>query len=151
MFQRLIAFAFVARADSLTDQFTTPFDYVANGILGDTNWDGVYMGFGDIPSGNAGGSGGGNTLIANTTVFGGGFLGVRSQGGDWSGPGNDGFFIYDGVGVGRCGSHHVLPVGRKPRGKIIGLHLQLPTASARPNKHDPATAEGRRQRGLGPT
>jgi len=32
-----------AQAGTLINNFTTPFDYVANGIIGDTNWDGVYL------------------------------------------------------------------------------------------------------------
>jgi hypothetical protein len=82
------------RADILLNSFDTPFDYVANGIVGDTNWDGVYLRGGDIPGGSLGGSGSGNQTIANTTPFGGGFLGLRNAGGDWSGADNDGFFIY---------------------------------------------------------
>src|SRR6266704_2795127 len=83
-----------ARADTLNNDFSTPFDYVANGIIGDTNWDGVYLRFGDILGGSIGGSGSGNQVAANTTVFGGGYLGLQNIGGDWSGADNDGFFIY---------------------------------------------------------
>jgi hypothetical protein len=82
-----------ARADALLNTFDTPFDYVANGIIGDTNWDGVYLRGGEIPGGSLGGSGSGNQTIANTTAFG-GFLGLQNIGGDWSGADNDGFFIY---------------------------------------------------------
>src|SRR5438105_8401704 len=83
-----------SRADTLLNDFSVPFDYVANGIIGDTNWDGVYLRFGDVPNGSAGGSGNGNTLVANSTVFGGGFLGLQNAGGDWSGNDDDGFYIY---------------------------------------------------------
>ena len=51
-------------ASGITNNFDTAADYVANGILGDTNWDGVYLGFGDIQNGNPGGSGNGATLAA---------------------------------------------------------------------------------------
>src|SRR5262245_54127106 len=84
----------VVQADTLNNGFDNSFDYVANGIVGDTNWDGVYMRFGDVFGGSAGGSGAGNTTVANTTVFGGGFLGIQTIGTDWSGADNDGFFLY---------------------------------------------------------
>jgi len=83
-----------ARADTLNNDFSTPFDYVANGIIGDTNWDGVYLRFGDIPGGSAGGSGNGNTLAASTAGPFPGFLNLQEAGGDWSGADDDGFFLY---------------------------------------------------------
>src|SRR5438270_11094151 len=84
-----------SRADTLLNDFSVPFDYVANGIIGDTNWDGVYLRFGDVPNGSPGGSGNGNTPVANTTVFGGGSLGIQNIGGDWPGNGDDGLLIYN--------------------------------------------------------
>src|SRR5260370_37228982 len=80
-------------AGSLINNFTTPLDYVANGIIGDTNWDGVYLRFGDVQNGNAGGSGNGNTTIANSAVTYAGYLGVRSIGSDLGGAGGHGFYI----------------------------------------------------------
>jgi hypothetical protein len=38
-----------AQAATLTNNFDVPHNYFANGIIGDTNWDGVYLGFGDLP------------------------------------------------------------------------------------------------------
>jgi hypothetical protein len=66
-----------ARADSLTNNFTTPQNYQANGIIGETNWDGVYMRFGDITGGTAGGSGNGTPSIANAGVTFPGLLAVH--------------------------------------------------------------------------
>src|ERR1700751_1192631 len=83
-----------ARADSLVNGFDSPFDYVANGIIGDTNWDGVYLRFGDVPGGSAGGSGNGNQTVANTVTPFPTFLNLQNIGGDWSGADNDGFFLY---------------------------------------------------------
>ncbi len=88
------AVVMTGHAATLINTFDAPFDYVANGIVGDPNWDGVYLRLGDIPGANPGGDGNGLTTDANTTVFGGGFLGIRSQGTSWSGPENDGFFLY---------------------------------------------------------
>lgn len=85
----------VARADNLVNNFDDPFDYAANGILGNTNWDGVYLRFGDISGNpNAGGSGNGNTVVASTTSPFASFLNLQNAGGDWSGAANDGFFLY---------------------------------------------------------
>jgi hypothetical protein len=92
----LSAFALVvgARGDSLTNNFDVSRDYVANGIIGDTNWDGVYLRFGDIPGGNNGGDGIGNTTVANASVSFSGFLTVQSTATTWAAPGDDGFFLY---------------------------------------------------------
>lgn len=82
------------RAGSITNNFTSPIDYVANGIIGDTNWDGVYLGFGDIPGGNNGGDGNGVSTIANASLTDPGFLTVQSTAGSWVAAGDDGFFLY---------------------------------------------------------
>ncbi|HWV99228.1 MAG TPA: hypothetical protein VNZ64_05985 [Candidatus Acidoferrum sp.] len=81
-------------ADSLTNNFTSPFDYVANGIIGDTNWDGIYLRFGDVPGGNIGGNPAGNTLIANSAITYPGYLALRSSGGDWAGAGDDAVLLW---------------------------------------------------------
>jgi hypothetical protein len=91
----LLPFCLPAPATSLTNSFTTPYDYVANGIIGDTNWDGIYMNLGDIPNNNnTGGNGPGATTIANSGVTYPGYLGIQSQGTDWAGGDNDGFFVW---------------------------------------------------------
>ena len=87
--------AVAASADSLTNSFTAAYDYVANGIVGDTNWDGVYMNLGDIPNNNdTGGNGPALTTIANSGVTYAGYLGFRSQGTDWANMDNDGVFVW---------------------------------------------------------
>ena len=83
-----------AQAGTLINNFTTPFDYVANGIIGDTNWDGMYLRFGDIPGGNVGDDPAGNTAVANSAYTYPGYLSLRSSGGDWSNAGDDGVFIW---------------------------------------------------------
>jgi hypothetical protein len=93
-FLSVFAIAAGARADSIINNFTTSYNYIANGIIGDTNWDGVYLRFGDIPGGNNGGDGNGNTLVANANVANPGFLTVQSTAGTWVGNGDDGFFLY---------------------------------------------------------
>jgi hypothetical protein len=82
-------------ADTINNTFDTPFDYVANGIIGDTNWDGIYLRGGDIAGGaSIGGSGSGVQNVASTASPFGGFLNLQNTGGDWSGADDDGFFIY---------------------------------------------------------
>jgi len=81
-----------ARAQGITNNFTTPADYVANGIVGEINWDGVYLGFGDIPNGNPGGSGNGSTIAANDNIP--STLTLVTTRGDWAGAGDDGFFLW---------------------------------------------------------
>jgi hypothetical protein len=85
-----------ARADSITNNFNVVYDYVANGIIGDTNWDGVYLGFGDVPGGAIGGSGAGASLQANSSLQAGpiGYLSVQTRGSDWAGNGDDGFYLW---------------------------------------------------------
>ena len=83
------------RAGSIINNFNNgSSDYVANGIFGDTNWDGIYLRFGDIPGGNNGGDGNGNTLIANANSDVPGLLKVQQTAGTWVGNGDDGFFLY---------------------------------------------------------
>src|SRR5215469_4405023 len=82
------------RADSITNNFNYSVDYFGNGIIGDTNWDGVYLNFGDIPGGQNGGDGNGSTLVANGNLTDPGFLTVQQTAGTWVGNGDDGFFLY---------------------------------------------------------
>jgi len=82
-----------AGAESYLNTFDEPRDFVANGIIGDSFWDGVYLRFGDVPGGSAGGYGNGNTVRADTTFYP-GYLNLQSAGGDWSGAANDGFYLY---------------------------------------------------------
>ena len=90
----LTALCLAARADTLTNNFTSPFDYVANGIIGDTNWDGMYLRFGDIPGGNIGDDPAGDTEIADSSITYAGYLSLRSSGGDWAGAGDDGVLLW---------------------------------------------------------
>jgi len=82
------------QADTLINDFMTPYDYVANGVIGDTNWDGVYLRFGDVAFGDAGGNGNGNTATANSGITYPGYLGLSSSGTDWAGAGDDGVFLW---------------------------------------------------------
>lgn len=89
----LFAVALTARADSIVYNFNSGADYVANGIVGLTNWDGVYLRYGDILGGNNGGDGNGNTILANENTIP-GYLAVQSTLTSWAGAGDDGFFLY---------------------------------------------------------
>ena len=70
-----LALCLNTEAGSITNNFTTTYDYAANGVIGDTNWDGVYLGLGDVPGGNPGGDGNGTSIVANANSFS-GFLTV---------------------------------------------------------------------------
>ncbi len=85
--------AFIANTAGFTNHFDSGFDFVAHGIIGNTNWDGVYLGFGDVLAGNPGGDGYGGTIQANETNRP-GFLTVRTAASTWSGVADDGFFLY---------------------------------------------------------
>ncbi|MGO8931636.1 MAG: hypothetical protein ACLQU3_32685 [Limisphaerales bacterium] len=89
-----LALSLSVQAGSIIDNFDVSYDYLANGILGDTNWDGVYLGFGDIPGGNNGGDGAGTTLVADANLSFPGFLTIQSTATSWAGTGDDGFFLY---------------------------------------------------------
>lgn len=85
--------AFIAGAAGFTNQFNSGFDFVTHGIIGNTNWDGVYLDFGDVPNGNNGGDGPGHTIQANETNSP-GTLTLQTLGSTWAGAADDGFFAY---------------------------------------------------------
>src|SRR4051794_39281192 len=85
--------ALQGKADTIINSFDAPLNYVANGIIGDSSWDGVYLRLGDVPNGNAGGSPNGATQVANSSDAP-GFLILTASGTDWSAAGDDGFFLY---------------------------------------------------------
>lgn len=92
----LFAAAVTARADVITNNFDVPFDYATYGILGNTNWDGVYLGNADVPYGNFGVYAGSTGIVANAAVSYFGFLTVQTSGSEWGGSGgaDDGFFLW---------------------------------------------------------
>ena len=84
--------AWTVQAGSITNNFNSNADFVANGVVG-TMWDGVYLNLGDLPNGNNGGDGNGSTAVANESSFP-GFLSVQSTGSSWSAAGDDGFYLW---------------------------------------------------------
>ena len=54
----------------------------------------MYLRFGDIPGGNVDDNPAGDTEIADSGITYGGYLSLRSSGGDWSNAGDDGVFIW---------------------------------------------------------
>ena len=82
------------QAGSVTNNFDVTRNFLTTGVIGETNWDGVYLGFGDIPGGNPGGSGNGSTVAADANVSFPAFLTVQTTGSDWSDVGDDGFFLW---------------------------------------------------------
>jgi regulation of enolase protein 1 (concanavalin A-like superfamily) len=89
-----LALSLSAWAQGLTNNFGVSFDYHANGIVGDTNWDGVYLAFGDVPNGNNGGDVNGFTTNADANMTVPNALNYQGTGGSWAAAGDDGFFIW---------------------------------------------------------
>ena len=79
------------KADSITNDFDSSLDYLANGVAG-TMWDGIYVAFGDVPGGIVGPYTGA-TVQANETSNP-GFLTVQSTGTSWAGAEDDGFYLF---------------------------------------------------------
>src|SRR5215813_943391 len=84
-----VCLALSARAASITNNFDSGLNY--QGSIAGTIWDGVYLGNGDVPRGNNGGSIGG-TVHADETSFS-GFLAVQSTNTGWAGTEDDGFLL----------------------------------------------------------
>ncbi|MGA2542699.1 MAG: hypothetical protein ABSG78_14215 [Verrucomicrobiota bacterium] len=109
----LLAGAVAVRAQVLTNDFFTPVNYVFTGIIGDTNWDGVYLNSGDIPFGpgfsaaQREGNGASTTLAADTQnvpapVNSGigqvnSALRVSQSGGSYTGESDSYFFLWKAV------------------------------------------------------
>jgi hypothetical protein len=93
-FLGLLAVQTSVKAGSITNNFNNSLDYLANGVPG-SMWDGVYLGFGDVPGGNDAGDVG-YSLQANETANP-NFLTVQSSQTDWAGSGDDGFFLWKTV------------------------------------------------------
>ena len=92
VFLGLLAVQTPVKADTLINNFTTSANYVAGGIINETNWDGVYLNGGDIFLG----AGAGTTTRANETDVS-GYLTTQGSTGNWAGgsPGTDSsFFLY---------------------------------------------------------
>ena len=90
-FLGLLAVQTSLKAGTLINNFTGSANYVAGGIINDTNWDGVYLGSGDIFGGSGAGA---TTLVANEIDNGPGYLTVQQTAGNWSAAADSGFFLY---------------------------------------------------------
>ena len=86
----------VVRAPTYADNFTTPHDYLSNGVAG-TFFDGVYTNLGDIPEQSAAGAGnnaGDATLALDAGITTPGMLTVTNFGGGWEFTSDDGTFLF---------------------------------------------------------
>lgn len=79
-------------AGTFSDNFNTPHDYLAQGLIG-TFWEGLYTGAGQIPNASPGPSGPGST-VAMTNNVDAGRLVVTSVATDWEFQDADGVFLY---------------------------------------------------------
>jgi regulation of enolase protein 1 (concanavalin A-like superfamily) len=87
----VLMLGFAVRAGTISYNFDAGRDYIANGVLG-SFWDGVYLGAGDVPLGNNGGSVG-FTTGANENTFP-NYMAVSARNTGWAGTEDDGFYIY---------------------------------------------------------
>ena len=83
-------------ANAFSDKFGVAHDYVADGLPG-SGWDGLYLGFGDVPGGNAGIDGEGVTTVASAHGVTNDSLVVTARSTSWVANQNDGFLLYKKV------------------------------------------------------
>jgi hypothetical protein len=84
----------VVRSPSYTDYFTTPHDYLSNGVAG-TFFDGIYTNYGDVPEQGAPTAGsGGSTLDADAGITMAGMLTITNGYSGWEFATDDGFFLF---------------------------------------------------------
>ncbi len=95
---------------AFSDNFGVAHNYVAEGLPGSA-WDGVYLGFGDIPNGNPDG-GEGVTTVASAHSVTNNALVVTTKDTSWAGAGNDGFLLYKQVSGDFQASVHIKSMQR---------------------------------------
>ncbi|HEV7925231.1 MAG TPA: hypothetical protein VGR14_07750, partial [Verrucomicrobiae bacterium] len=86
----------VVRAPTYSDNFTTPHDYLSNGVAG-TFFDGLYTNYGDIPEQSAAGAGNNATdatLALDAGITTPGMLTITNFGGGWEFTSDDGTFLF---------------------------------------------------------
>ncbi len=86
----------VVRTPSHADDFTTPHDYLSNGVAG-TYFDGIYTNYGDIPDQSLAGDGNGATdatLDFDAGITTPGMLTITNYGGGWEFAADDSPFLF---------------------------------------------------------
>jgi hypothetical protein len=84
----------VVRSPSHTDFFSTPHDYLNNGVAG-TFFDGIYTNYGDLPEQSPPTAGsGGSTLDADAGITTAGMLTITNGYSGWEFATDDGFFLF---------------------------------------------------------
>jgi len=86
----------VVRSPSYADDFTTPHDYLSNGVAG-TFFDGIYTNYGDIPEQSLAGDGNGATdatLAFDAGITTPGMLTITNFGGGWENASDDAPFLF---------------------------------------------------------
>jgi hypothetical protein len=82
-----------AQAQTYTDNFSTPINYLTNGVAG-TIWDGIYLGAGEFAGETDLGMAPGTVSIADASISSNGVLTVSSLQTDWEQKSDDGFFLF---------------------------------------------------------
>ncbi len=119
------------RLPGFSDNFSTPHDYVSNNIIGST-WDGLYLGFGDIPGGNAGGNGPGFTAVADSDVSVPNMLNVTSAQTGFEGAEDDGFFLFKNITGPFQTAMHIHSYDQLAF-QFFGLQARVPGVNGGPN------------------
>ena len=78
---------------TFTDNFTTPINYLTNGVAG-TIWDGIYLGAGEIANFTDVGTAAGTVSLANADINGNNVLTIASLQTDWENAADDGVFLF---------------------------------------------------------
>jgi hypothetical protein len=78
---------------SFTDSFSSPVNYLTNGIKG-TIWDGIYFGAGEFNNTGVGGGGPGSTIQCDADITAANTLTVQTTGTAWERADDDGFFLF---------------------------------------------------------
>jgi hypothetical protein len=120
------------RAPGFLDTFNVAHDYVASNIIG-SGWDGLYLGFGDIPGGNAGGNGPGFTTVANANISSNNMFTVTSAQTGFEGAEDDGFFLFKNIAGGDFQTTlHIVNYDKLPF-QFFGLQARAAGTNGGPN------------------
>ena len=120
------------QAATITDNFSTNIDYLANGVTG-TIWDGVYFGAGEFNNSGVGGGGPGATIQCDANISAASKLTLQTTGTAWEGADDDGFFLYKIVKGDFSAIVHVVTPFNNAAYNTAGLQARAFSASGDPS------------------
>lgn len=99
---------------TVADDFSTPVNYLANGVNG-TVWDGLYLGAGAIAQATGDGAASGSVSLANADISSNSTLTIASLQTDWENEADDGAFLFKVISGNFDMSVHVIgPIDNAP-------------------------------------